>query len=155
MSGWERLFHAVLFEVLAITLSVVGLVVFTDHPVAELSGTMIVVATIAMVWNFIFNGIFDQFVTGQRELRSWGTRIVHTSIFETGLLFFTVPTIAVILGIGMWEAFILDIGVTIFITCYAMVFNYVYDHVRAIIIKKSETHHTIRSVSTIKDNRYF
>ena len=144
MSVWERLFHAVLFEVLAITLSVMGLAIFTDHPVRELSGTMIVVATIAMIWNFIFNAVFDRFVTGQRELRSWRIRVVHTTIFEAGLLLFTVPTIAVILGIGIWEAFILDLGVTIFITCYAMVFNFVYDHVRAVIIKRQETAHEIR-----------
>ena len=144
MSVWERVFHAVLFEVLAITLSVIGLVIFTDHPVAELSGTMIVVATIAMVWNFIFNAVFDRFVTGQRELRSWRTRVLHTTLFEAGLLLFTVPTIAVILGIGIWEAFILDIGVTIFITCYALVFNFAYDHIRAAIIKNSESGHKIK-----------
>lgn len=144
MSVWERIFHAVLFEILAITLSVVGLAIFTDHPVGELSGTMIVVATIAMIWNFIFNAVFDRFVTGQRELRSWRTRLVHTTMFEAGLLFFTVPTIAMILGISVWEAFILDIGVTIFITCYAMVFNFTYDHTRAFIITKSETRHTIK-----------
>lgn len=57
MSTLERLFHSVLFEVLAVTLSIIGLAIFTDHDVNALSGTMIVVATIAMMWNYCFNRI--------------------------------------------------------------------------------------------------
>lgn len=63
----ERIFHAILFEVLAVSLSIIGLAIFTDHDVTALSGTMIVVATIAMIWNFIYNWIFDQFFTGEKH----------------------------------------------------------------------------------------
>lgn len=136
----ERVFHAVLFEVLAISLTIVGLAVFTNHEIMKLSGTMIVVATMAMVWNMIFNWVFDQYVPGKKELRSLKTRICHVVLFELGLLFFTVPVIAYILEVSILDALVMDIGMTIFITLYAFVFNLAYDHIRAwVISRKSPT----------------
>ena len=66
MGAIERVFHAVLFEVLAVSLSIVLLMTFTDHQVGALSGTMIIIATIAMAWNFVFNWIFDKFFPGDK-----------------------------------------------------------------------------------------
>jgi len=141
MGTMERIFHAVLFEVLAVLLSIGVLMVATDHEVGSLSGTMIIVATIAMCWNFIFNWGFDQFYTEAKENRSIGLRIFHVTLFEIGLLIFTIPVIAYILEVGLWEAFVMDVGITIFITIYAFTFNLVYDKVRAVIVKKSQTRH--------------
>lgn len=67
MKTTERIFHAVLFEVLAVSLSILGLAIFTNHEITALSGTMIVIATVAMVWNFIFNWIFDKFFAGEKK----------------------------------------------------------------------------------------
>ncbi|GAK86464.1 hypothetical protein JCM19238_4054 [Vibrio ponticus] len=136
MSRLERVFHAVLFEVLAISLAITGLAIFTNHEVAHLSGTMIVVATIAMIWNVFFNWVFDEFVPGKKEQRSLMTRINHVVLFEAGLLFFTVPVMAYILQVSLWEALVMDIGVTIFITIYAFVFNLAYDHIRAWLVER-------------------
>ncbi|WP_406734878.1 PACE efflux transporter [Vibrio scophthalmi] len=136
MSRLERLFHAITFEVLAVSLSIIGLAIFTDHNVSHLSGTMIAVATIAMIWNVIFNWIFDKFVPGQKEKRSLKTRIVHVLLFEAGLLFATVPVMAYLLKVSLVEALMMDIGVTLFITLYAFVFNLAYDHIRAYIVAR-------------------
>lgn len=137
MKTSERIFHAVLFEALAVSLSILGLAIFTDHEINSLSGTMIAVATIAMIWNFIFNWIFDQFFTGEKTERTLSFRIFHVILFEAGLLFTTVPVMAYLLNVGIWEAFILDIGVTIFITIYAFTFNLIYDNIRAMLLKGS------------------
>jgi uncharacterized membrane protein len=135
MGTIERIFHAVLFEVLAVSLSIAGLALFTDHKVTALSGTMIVIATIAMIWNFIFNYVFDCYATGDKEKRSLRLRAVHVVLFEMGLLFLTMPAMAWVLDVSLWEAFIMDVGVTIFITIYAFVFNYTYDHSRAYLVQ--------------------
>ncbi|MBV1842181.1 PACE efflux transporter [Photobacterium ganghwense] len=132
----ERLFHAALFELLAIIFSVIGLMLLTEHSVSSLSGSMIAVAFIAMVWNMAFNAAFDRLVPGKRENRGWLLRIGHVAAFEGGLLLFTVPVMAWILQVSLWQAFILDIGVTLFITIYALIFNYCYDHSRAYLIRK-------------------
>ncbi|MCY9871507.1 PACE efflux transporter [Vibrio barjaei] len=130
----ERIFHSVLFEVLAVTFSVIGLALFTNHDVAALSGTMIVIATMAMCWNYLFNMMFDYFVQGEKILRSLKTRIVHVVLFEAGLLLVTIPAMAYLLNVSLLEAFVMDIGVTIFVTIYAFLFNLVYDHARVWVV---------------------
>ncbi|MBY5946758.1 PACE efflux transporter [Photobacterium rosenbergii] len=136
MGAIERVFHAVLFEVLAVSLSIVLLMTFTDHEVRALSGTMIIIATIAMAWNFVFNWIFDKFFPGDKTQRTIAMRVFHVILFELGLLVLTIPVMAVILGVSLYQALVMDIGVTVFITLYAFVFNFTYDHIRAAIVKK-------------------
>jgi len=138
MSIKERIFHSVLFEGLAVTLSIIGLVTFTDHDIISLSGTMMVIATIAMIWNFFFNYYFDRIITGPKEKRSLSLRVIHVILFEAGLLFFTVPAMAYILSVSLWDAFIMDLAVTIFITIYAFLFNLIYDNVRASLLQNNE-----------------
>ena len=136
MKPIERIFHAILFEVLAVTLAVIVLTTFTNHHVGSLSGTMIVVTTIAMMWNFIYNWFFDRICTSDKTQRSLVLRVVHTIIFQAGLLVVTIPVIAFLLEISLWEALIMDIGVTICITLYAFLYNLIYDHTRAFIVKQ-------------------
>ncbi|MEZ8989346.1 PACE efflux transporter [Vibrio breoganii] len=136
MNTLERVFHSVLFEVLAIIISIIGLTIFTDHDVNTLSGTMISVATIAMMWNYGFNRIFDRYFTGEKSKRSLKLRAFHVVLFQAGLLILTIPVMAYILNVGIWQAFLMDIGVTIFITIYAFVFNLIYDHIRAFLVKR-------------------
>ncbi|QUM83768.1 MULTISPECIES: PACE efflux transporter [unclassified Moritella] len=135
MGTIERISQAVLFEVLAVTLSIIGLVLFTDHDIGSLSETMIVIASIAMVWNYLFNRSFDHFVKGSKAKRSFSLRIVHVILFEAGLLFFTIPVMAYILDVSLWQAFVMDLGVTIFITIYAFMFNLIYDHARVFVLQ--------------------
>lgn len=136
MKPIERIFHAVLFEVLAVTLAIVVLITFTTHDAGALSETMIAVATIAMAWNFIYNWGFDQIVTGDKTKRTLILRIAHTVLFQIGLLIVTIPVIALLLEIGLWQALIMDISVTICITIYAFIYNLTYDHARAFIVRK-------------------
>ncbi|WP_028115792.1 PACE efflux transporter [Ferrimonas senticii] len=138
MSTFERIFHATLFELLAIALSVIGLMLFTDHPVTALSGTMVLIATIAMIWNFVFNWGFDQLVPGDRVNRNLATRIAHVLLFESGLLLITVPVMAYMLQVGWLEALLMDIGVTVLITIYAFFYNLAYDHIRAAIVRRRQ-----------------
>ena len=136
MSTLERIFHALLFEVLAVSLSILGLIIFTNHDPQILSGTMIVIASIAMAWNFFFNWLFDLFFTGDKKKRTIKLRLFHVIIFELGLLVLTVPVMAYILTISIVDAFMMDIVVTVFITIYAFIFNWVYDNIRAVIISR-------------------
>lgn len=138
MGTLERIFQSVLFEVLAVTLSIIGLATFTDHDISALSGTMIVVATIAMIWNYCFNYCFDRIVTGEKSKRSFLLRLFHVTLFEAGLLIFTIPVMAYLLQLTLWDAFIMDLGVTIFITIYAFLFNLIYDHLRVFLLQRRE-----------------
>lgn len=148
MSYLERVFHAILFEVSVIILSIFALSVFIQNQTGSVSIAVILISVIAMLWNFIFNIGFDYFFTEPREQRTILIRILHTVSFESGLLIFTLPLIAYILNMELITAFITDIGLTLIIMSYTFIFNWAYDHLRALIInKKSEisakTHRTL------------
>lgn len=93
-------------------------------------GTGIIMAVIAMLWNFSFNYVFDKFFTGRREARRLPLRLFHTLTFEGGLLLISVPLIAYMLKFTLWQAFWTDIGLTLLITLYALIFNWTYDLLR-------------------------
>ncbi|PJG85550.1 PACE efflux transporter [Conservatibacter flavescens] len=140
MSFKERIFHAILFEVFAVLLTVLLMAYFTDHSTALLSGTIIAISLIAMLWNMVFNWVFDKFHTGPREKRSLLTRVLHVVLFEGGLLIATIPLVAFVLNVSLWEAFVMDIAMTIFITVYSFIYNYLYDQIRARLIAKYKLH---------------
>lgn len=136
MSTAERIFHAVLFEILAVAFTVGGMTFLTDHDVGALTGTIVIISAIAMVWNFVFNTLFDRVFTGPREMRSFRLRLMHTVMFELGLLVFTIPVVAYILQVDWITAFVMDIGMTLFVMVYALIFNWSYDNIRARIIAR-------------------
>ncbi|WP_019614944.1 PACE efflux transporter [Psychromonas ossibalaenae] len=139
MSARERLLHMLLFELIAVSSVIIGLIVFSDIALYSALKTMIVVSLIAMVWNYLFNLIFDQFYRGAREKRGLKLRIFYVLIFESGLVILTTPVMAYILQVSLLEAFILDLGITLFITLYTLVFNYCYDHLRLKFVNSKET----------------
>lgn len=136
MSKKERLFHAVLFEILAILISVLAVKLVSHYPTTETTFIILLISLIAVIWNMLFNWIFDLFFTAPRETRKMPLRLFHTILFEGGLLIFTLPMIVYVLNIGWLSAFLMDIGLTILILIYTFFFNLAYDHIRIIAIKK-------------------
>lgn len=126
----ERVLHAVLFEIGALLVSSAAMVAadLSSFDTALLVGMLF--AGIAMAWNFIFNFVYDRFHTGAREKRGFAQRAVHALLFEGGLLLVTVPMIAYLLKLSLWAAFVADIGLTLLILLYTVVFNWAYDHLR-------------------------
>lgn len=135
MSVKERIFHSFLFEMGAIAVATVLVMNFSTADTHSALGVSVVMAVMAMLWNFLFNLGFDKIFTAPRESRGLGIRILHTVSFEAGLLIFTIPFIAYMLDLSWWQALIADIGITIAITIYALIFNWVYDNVRLKFIK--------------------
>lgn len=138
MSIIERIFHAILFELLAILISIIAIKFTTAYPTTETTITIVLISLIAVIWNFLFNWLFDLAFTGAREKRKLNTRIFHAISFEIGLLIFTLPLIVYILQIDYIEAFIMDIGLTLLILIYTIIFNWLYDHLRIKLIVSKE-----------------
>lgn len=126
----ERIFHSVLFEAGAVSVATLAVILVSSQKSSTAIGVGILMAAIAMAWNFVFNSIFDRIFTAPRETRGLGLRLFHTLTFEFGLLFATVPLIAHFLQLTLWQAFWADIGLTVLITVYALIFNWIYDNVR-------------------------
>ena len=127
----DRIRHAVSFEIIGILIAT-PLAAFAFHMHAGDSAVIVVgSATIAMVWNYIFNLGFDHAMTRLRgtTLKTVPLRILHAVLFELGLLAMLMPLIALYLGVSLWQAFLMDIAFALFYMGYALVFNWGYDRV--------------------------
>jgi len=132
----ERFFHALGFEVLAIAICAPLGAWLLDYSLAHMGLLTLMISLVAMSWNMLFNALFDR---AQRRMgfeRSLWVRAVHSLLFEIGLLLAVVPLAAWWLGIGLWQAFILDIGIALFFLPYTFVFNWSYDHLRAAVMAR-------------------
>ena len=132
----ERFFHALGFEVLAIAICAPLGAWLLGYPLAHMGALTLMISLIAMAWNMVFNAVFD---AAQRRLgfsRTLAMRAVHAVVFEMGLIVVVVPLAAWWLDIGLWEAFVLDIGIVLFFLPYTFVFNWTYDHVRARVVAR-------------------
>ena len=132
----ERFFHAVVFEVLAVAICAPLGAWLLDYSLAHMGLLTLMISLIAMVWNMVFNSIFDD---AQRRLgftRNLAARAVHSVLFEIGLILAVVPLAAWWLNIGLWEAFVLDIGIVLFFLPYTFAFNWTYDHFRARVVAR-------------------
>ncbi|WP_077552961.1 PACE efflux transporter [Rodentibacter ratti] len=126
----ERLLHSALFEIGAVGVSTIAMLLVSPDKGSVALGVGILMSVVAMVWNLIFNSLFDKIFTAPRETRGIVIRILHTVMFECGLLIATVPMIAYFLQLTLWQALMADIGLTILIMIYALIFNWIYDNVR-------------------------
>lgn len=125
----RRITYAVIFEILA--------VVFTTIIVALLgndSGPAFIVgvisSTVALTWNLIFNWLFEAF---ERRIgitdRPWYMRFAHAVCFEGGLILMLIPAIAWVLGVSLWEAFLLEALLLVFFLIYTAIYAWIFDRV--------------------------
>lgn len=127
----ERVFHAVLFEVIATSICApVGAYVL-NKPLLQVGMLTIVLATTAMMWNIIFNYFFDKFWPAERVPRTFKIRAFHALAFEVGFILIGVNLAAWVLNITILQAFLLEIGFFLFFLPYTMIYNWVYDSCRA------------------------
>jgi len=102
-----------------------------ELPLAEMGVMTLMFAAVAMVWNMVFNAIFERVERRYRLSRTLVLRVVHACLFEGGLVLMLVPLAAWWLDVGLWEAFVLDIGIMLLFLPYTFFFNLAYDHLRA------------------------
>ncbi|MDE1332075.1 PACE efflux transporter [Vibrio aestuarianus] len=127
MSVKERIFHAVVFELTALAILIPLSALITGQGSGDLAMVGAGLSLLAVVWNYQYNILFDRLFGSDRSGRSAKIRLLHTTGFEGGLVFVSIPAIAWILEITLWQALILDIGFLMFFFIYTMVFNWCYD----------------------------
>lgn len=139
----RRVIYVLSYELIAILFVTAALVVLGFGGVS--SGLIAVVSSaVAIVWNFIWNTLFEAWERRQAsQKRTIGRRIVHSVGFEGGLIVFLVPILAWILQVSLVEAFILELGLLVFFLIYTFVFAWVFDLIlppRARVVDSSEPH---------------
>lgn len=130
MQGWRRrVVNAVVFEVLAIAIVTVAFALLTPADTGSSLALAAISSAVAMAWNVTYNRAFEWWESRQATKgRSVWRRAVHAVGFEGGLVAILVPVIAWWLGIGLWEALVLDVGLMLFFLVYTFAFNWLFDH---------------------------
>lgn len=127
----DRIRHAISFELIGLALiTPLGAWVF-GVPMAEIGAAGIAAATVATIWNYIYNLGFDALMrrlTGGTR-KSIPVRVLHAVLFEAGLLLMLMPLFAWYLGISLLQAFLMDVSFAAFYMAYAFVFNWAYDRI--------------------------
>ncbi|QHM70183.1 multidrug/biocide efflux PACE transporter [Mixta intestinalis] len=125
----ERLLHAVGFETVAILTASPVAALIMNKPLFQMGAVALMLSTLAMVWNIIYNALFDRFFPPQKP-RALLVRLVHALCFEGGFITIGLPLAAYMLNIGLLQAFMLEIGFFIFFLPYTMIYNWLWDRLR-------------------------
>ncbi len=133
---YERTFHAVMYELIGIITSMPIVAIVSGKSMTDSGIIAVLVSFIAMVWNYIFNLIFDKALKYFKIQKSLLVRVVHGILFEVGLVMITVPTIALTMGMTLLGAFMLEFAMLLYFLPYTMVFNWGYDKLKDHLIKK-------------------
>ncbi len=124
----RRIIYVTLYELIAIAVVTLAMLLFTEHGLGSSGGMAVGSSAIAVVWNLVFNYFFERWELRQPVRgRSPARRVAHAIGFEGGLLFWLVPFIAWWLGVSLWQALLLDIGLLVFFLIYTFVFTWVFD----------------------------
>lgn len=131
MQGIKRkVVYITLYEIIAITMSTTGLALLSGAGMGHASVAAIAASAIAVIWNLVYNTLFERWEARQAKRgRSVLRRVAHAIGFEGGLVITLVPLFAWWLDISLWQAFVLDLGLIVFFLAYTYVFNLGFDRV--------------------------
>lgn len=127
----DRIRHTVMFEVIGLALVIPGGAMLFNLPATHMGVIGVGSATVATLWNFVFNLGFDHTMLRMigHTRKSLRLRVLHALLFEGGLLVLLLPPMAWYLGMGLWETFVMDLAIVVFYVAYAFLFNLAYDRV--------------------------
>lgn len=132
----ERILHAVGFEALAVMISAPIAAWLLNKSMFEMGTLAILLSTTAMLWNIVYNTIFDRLWPVSRVTRTAKVRVCHALGFESGFILIGLPIAAYWLGISLLNAFVLEIGFFLFFLPYTIGYNWLYDTVRQRIVNR-------------------
>ncbi|MFQ6574231.1 multidrug/biocide efflux PACE transporter [Pseudomonas sp. UM16] len=131
----ERIVHAVGFEAIAVLICAPIGAWLLNRSMLEVGTLAVVLSTVAMLWNMLYNSLFDRLWPIERLVRSIKVRALHASGFEIGFVLIGVPIAALMLNLSLVEAFMLEIGFFVFMLPYTMAYNWAYDLLRQRLVK--------------------
>ncbi len=126
----RRVVQAIFYEcgAIAITAPIVGTAF--DTSLGSALPLSILMSTIALTWNYIFNALFERWESVQVVRgRSLWRRLAHGIGFEGGLVVMLVPLMVWWLDISWLEALIAEIGLLFVFFVYAVAFTWAFDKV--------------------------
>jgi len=124
----RKITYAVTFETLG-TLLATGLLMLLAHSPADQTLILSVInATVALLWNLIFNALFEAWEARQSvKGRPLPIRILHTVLFEGVLTLTMVPFMAWWLGVTLWQSFQFEAALIVLFLVYTYLFTLAFD----------------------------
>lgn len=124
----RRIVYVTLFETIAILITSTSFASLSGSGMNRAGAAAVFSSLIAVVWNVVYNTLFERWEARQpKRGRGVARRIAHAAGFEGGLTVFLVPMIALTLRVPLFEAFMMDIGLSVFFLVYAYVYNLIFD----------------------------
>lgn len=126
----RRALQACLYEVGAICITSPLMALSFDASASRALTLGVVMSTIAVAWNYLFNGLWEAWERRQPQRgRSLVRRVVHGLGFEGGLSLMLVPLMAWWLDISWWASFAAEAGLLIVFYFYAVGYTWAFDRV--------------------------
>ncbi|HEJ0403632.1 TPA: PACE efflux transporter [Serratia marcescens] len=129
MQGVKRkLVYVTAYEIIGMAISALGLALLSGHAPSSTGPLAVLITTIAVSWNFIYNYLFEWWESRQASrTRTLKRRILHAVGFQLTLVVYLIPLIAWWMGITLWQALLLDMALIVIIPCYTFLFNWAFD----------------------------
>jgi uncharacterized membrane protein len=126
----RRVLQAVLYEVGAIAFVGPVLGFAFGKPASSTFLLAVVLSTIALCWNYVFNALFERWESRQLvKGRSFARRLAHGTGFEGGLTILLVPVMAFWLETTFLTAFAANLGLLAFFFVYAIGYTWAFDKI--------------------------
>lgn len=131
MQGFKRkLVYVTAYELIGMTISALGLALLSGHEPASTGPLAVIITTIAVSWNFIYNYLFEFWESRQASrTRTVRRRVLHAIGFQLTLVVYLIPLIAWWMNVSLVQAFLLDAALIVVIPCYTFVYNWIFDKV--------------------------
>jgi uncharacterized membrane protein len=131
MQGLQRkIVYVSLYEAFAIVAATLGLAGMSGNGLQDAGIVAVATSAIAIVWNLVFNTLFERWEARQAVRgRSVARRVAHAIGFEGGLTVFFVPLMAWWFDTTWLHALWMDLGLLVFFLVYTFVFSWVFDRV--------------------------
>lgn len=132
----ERVIQTLAFEAIGIALVVPVFSILFGKAASESAGLLVLLVMAVLLWAPIHNSVFDWFDLRLSRrtacARPHGLRVLHAFSYEATCIAFTLPMLLGIGGLGLDEALMANVGLTLFYVGYAYVFHLAYDRLRPV-----------------------
>lgn len=126
----RRLVYVTIFELLGILFSTMVLMALSGGDAEESLPVAIIVSSIAVIWNYIYNTGFESWESRCNVLeRTFKIRCIHAIGFEAGIFLLCLPLYMFWYGVGVWKAIAMESTLLLFFLVYTFVFTLLFDKV--------------------------
>lgn len=124
----RRIVYVSSYEIIGMVISSVGLAILAGDSVEHTGPLSVMITTIAVTWNFIYNILYEKWEARQSShIRTVKRRVGHAIGFQLTLVLFLIPLISWWMDISLVAAFWLDVAFIIIIPIYTFIFNWSFD----------------------------